>query len=341
MPPRRRPTRRTWLKNDNKVRFFVISSTRRLSRRVDSIDGEKRRDAKNAARKQKVADDKAAAAKRATDLIRKAQQYRSDAFQAARDNQPAIVKRLVYEENVGASDVEFAAGFLALPTDPIASPPESPPAPLSNGNGINGGGKNKKKKKKGGANGVADLPAKKVDSKETLLHLAAINNDPDLVAWLIDHGQSRNTQSGIVADDFSCLGASPEERDAKGYSALHRALGRGHCPVVETFLSLQEPIYPPPSADSSEPDDAFYPTPPGETLLSLAVNSGSPEAVALMVPYTTAEIAQENWVWISEVMKGRGRTGEMDKWEQMRWELAEVEGLIVEAAYRRTRKSGR
>lgn len=140
---------------------------------------------------------------------------------------------------------------------------------------------------------------------------------------------------------FLCSGASPEERDAHGYTALHRALGRGHCPVVNYFLSNQEPIFPPPSEDSHDTDDAFYPTPHGETLLSLAVTSGSPEAVALMVPYTTAEIAQENWIWISEVMKGRGRTGEMDKWEQMKWELAEVEGLVVESAYRRKRTSGR
>ena len=56
-----------------------------------------------------------------------------------------------------------------------------------------------------------------------------------------------------------------------------------------------------------------------------------------MVPYTTAEIAQDNWIWISEVMKGRGKTGEMENWEQMKWELAEVEGLVVESAYRRKR----
>ena len=131
------------------------------------------------------------------------------------------------------------------------------------------------------------------------------------------------------------LGAAAKERDAKGNTALHVALRRGFPSIVEYFLSTEEVIYPPPSPNTKYAPDVFYPTPPGESLLSLAVASGSPETVSLMVPYTTADIAQTNWVWISEVMKGRGRTGEMDNWEQMKWEIAEVEGLMVESAYRR------
>jgi hypothetical protein len=84
-------------------------------------------------------------------------------------------------------------------------------------------------------------------------------------------------------------------------------------------------------------DDVSSPPPPHETLLSLAVTSGSPEAVSLVVPFSAAEDAQANWEWIERNLgdKTRRSAEEVAVWEKVKWALTACEGFAAPAGYRR------
>ncbi|KAI0030386.1 hypothetical protein K488DRAFT_7394, partial [Vararia minispora EC-137] len=115
---------------------------------------------------------------------------------------------------------------------------------------------------------VKVMPA---DRSETLLHIAAKKGDANLVEWLNAHG------------------ADPEERDAKGYTAFHIALEKGHSLIVKHFMDE----YPP-----KEPEHAaIYRSPPSTSALKLAVSSGEPEVVFLTLDngLATKTGAREAW----------------------------------------------
>lgn len=117
-------------------------------------------------------------------------------------------------------------------------------------------------------------------------------------------------------------GALPEERDSLSFTAFHLSLQLGF-PSIATFLLTE---YPP---STSEPSDA---PPPGETLLSLAVLSSSPECVELVLELDETELDDVvgNWEWVEELLKGRGRAGEeKEKWEEVKWALAGKKGVSL------------
>lgn len=86
---------------------------------------------------------------------------------------------------------------------------------------------------------------------QTLVHWALASVDPDMVAWLLDHGYAVDARSVELATplmnavqdgqlDFVRLllgrGADVDARDARGFTALHRAAETGSVEVARLLL---------------------------------------------------------------------------------------------------------
>ncbi|KAI5480879.1 DnaJ-domain-containing protein [Pseudohyphozyma bogoriensis] len=155
-----------------------------------------------------------------------------------------------------------------------------------------------------------------VGETETLLHIVAKAGNAELLEWLIDQG------------------AAPEERDSAGFSPFHYALQSGHEDVISYFLTNFTPPKTPISlSQSTDSPDPSYPTPPGETLLSLAVSSASAKSVSLIAPYSTVEDSWDQWCWIEDLLAdlGTSNTGEKEIWEDVKWALTEVKDFPAAA----------
>ncbi|GLB34821.1 putative ATP-dependent protein binding [Lyophyllum shimeji] len=107
---------------------------------------------------------------------------------------------------------------------------------------------------KDGCQDFVDIPPN--DPLETLLHIAARLGNRDLVQWLDGHG------------------AELEERDSAGFTAFHVALQSGRISVVSYFFEEHA---------RSEDTVNLYDPPPSTTLLSLAMDSGEPELVWMIL----------------------------------------------------------
>ena len=121
------------------------------------------------------------------------------------------------------------------------------------------------------------LPAG-VDRLETLLHIAAKRGDLELVRWLIGQGSA--------ADD----------RDSADLTPFHAALASGAVPLIEWMLEQYSP---------KERENAGVTRPTeGESLVSLALSSGKPEAVELLLAHSTVAQVAECWEWLDSVALG-------------------------------------
>lgn len=104
---------------------------------------------------------------------------------------------------------------------------------------------------------------------------------------------------------------------------MHLSLQLGHTGIASFLLSE----YPLPSI--AERSDADHP-PPGETLLSLSVTSGSAATVELVLDLED-DIAdvRGNFDWVQEMLiSGKGRPmEEREKWEEVCWALAGKKGV--------------
>ncbi|KAJ3507934.1 hypothetical protein NLJ89_g6030 [Agrocybe chaxingu] len=123
------------------------------------------------------------------------------------------------------------------------------------------------------------------DLQETLLHVAAMKGDVDLIKWLDSHS------------------ADPEERNSQGLTAFHLAVKRGHIAVIKYFLEA----YPPDESDSK----AIYDCSECPNMLSLALDSQEPEVVwaVLENKMATPEEVSNAWTWAtsdkgSRILKG-------------------------------------
>ncbi|KAH6918348.1 hypothetical protein BKA70DRAFT_13601 [Coprinopsis sp. MPI-PUGE-AT-0042] len=107
------------------------------------------------------------------------------------------------------------------------------------------------------------------DQKESLLHIAVKKGDLELVQWLTSHG------------------ADIEDRNSQGSTALHLALKVGHIPIVKYIFEE----YPPEDAP------AVYSSPPNNSSLLLALESGEPELVWMILDKSLATSEEINKVW--------------------------------------------
>ncbi|CAK5277342.1 unnamed protein product, partial [Mycena citricolor] len=95
------------------------------------------------------------------------------------------------------------------------------------------------------------------DPLETLSHIVARKSDRELVEWLDRHG------------------ADPEERDSQGMAAFHVALQSGHKNIVDYFFETYD--------RKDDDSNAIYHMADPESLLSLAVTTGEPELVWMIL----------------------------------------------------------
>ncbi|PBK92937.1 hypothetical protein ARMGADRAFT_929738 [Armillaria gallica] len=113
------------------------------------------------------------------------------------------------------------------------------------------------------------------DPQETLLHIAALKGDHELVTWLDAHN------------------ADPEERNNEGLTAFHIALRNGHKKIVTYFFSAF-----PPKDDDSKP---IYTPPESTNLLTLALDSRDPEVVWMILDKSLAgsDDISKAWSWVT------------------------------------------
>ncbi|KAK0196763.1 DnaJ-domain-containing protein [Armillaria mellea] len=113
------------------------------------------------------------------------------------------------------------------------------------------------------------------DPQETLLHIAALKGDHELVTWLDVHN------------------ANPEERNDEGLTAFHIALRNGHQKIVSYFFNAF-----PPKNGSSKP---IYTLPESANLLALALDSRDPEVVWMILDKSLAssEDISKAWSWVT------------------------------------------
>ncbi|KAJ3560742.1 hypothetical protein NP233_g10633 [Leucocoprinus birnbaumii] len=114
------------------------------------------------------------------------------------------------------------------------------------------------------------------DISETLLHIAAKAGKTALFEWLDAHN------------------AEPDEQDFRGYTPLHTALVHGHTSIVKHVFNN----YPPKEEDHR----AIYYTPSCSNLLSLAIKSGEPELVWMILDngLFTPEDVSSGWSMVSQ-----------------------------------------
>ncbi|KAL4251744.1 hypothetical protein ABKN59_004501 [Abortiporus biennis] len=109
------------------------------------------------------------------------------------------------------------------------------------------------------------------DLSETLLHIAASKGNVKMVEWLDTHG------------------AESEERNSKGFTAFHIALQRGDIPIIKYFFES----YPP----QDEDNEKLYEAPPSKSLLDLALDSTTPEAIWLILDNKLASKEDMEAAW--------------------------------------------
>ncbi|KAI0340080.1 hypothetical protein BDW22DRAFT_1421855 [Trametopsis cervina] len=116
------------------------------------------------------------------------------------------------------------------------------------------------------------------DPRETLAHIAATRGDADLLEWLDTH-------------TYLHKGADLEERNSDGLTAFHVALVKGHVPIVKYILQAHPP----------EDSEALYECLPSKSVIELALNSGEPEAVWLVLENKLAsqDIMETAWKGIT------------------------------------------
>ncbi|KAK0205709.1 hypothetical protein IW262DRAFT_648600 [Armillaria fumosa] len=113
------------------------------------------------------------------------------------------------------------------------------------------------------------------DPQETLLHIAALKGDHELVVWLDAHN------------------ADPEERNDESLTAFHIALRNGHQKIVTYFFNAF-----PPKDKHSEP---IYTPPKSTNLLTLALDSRDPEVVWMILDRSLAssDDISKAWSWVT------------------------------------------
>ncbi|KIJ41214.1 hypothetical protein M422DRAFT_209334 [Sphaerobolus stellatus SS14] len=150
------------------------------------------------------------------------------------------------------------------------------------------------------------------DPRQTLLHIAVIRGDVELVEWLDTHN------------------AEADERDSQNLTAFHVALQYGHIPIIRYFLET----YPPKEEDSGSvlrhPEDAENVKP----LLRLALQSGEPEVVWFVLDSELANKAaiREAWSWLTvQEREARAEFGRIGKpsatFDEAKW--AETHDLLM------------
>ncbi|TFK30138.1 DnaJ-domain-containing protein [Coprinopsis marcescibilis] len=114
------------------------------------------------------------------------------------------------------------------------------------------------------------------DPKQTLLHIAATNGDLDLVQWLSTHG------------------GDMEERNSEGLTVLHLALKNGQITIAQYIF------------DEYPPDDApaTFDSPASKSSLMLAIQSGEPELVWMVLNNGLATSEQINEAWARATSNG-------------------------------------
>lgn len=141
------------------------------------------------------------------------------------------------------------------------------------------------------------------DPKETLLHIATRRGDADLVEWLDAHS------------------ADPEERNSAGLSALHLALQHGCIPIINHFFQ---------SYDPKQDDDhsAIYSLSPPMSLLSLALESGQPEVVWLILEKGLASTQDIGNAW-TQVTSGQTNQPLFKKLPRDSVKFSEIQNLLM------------
>ena len=118
-------------------------------------------------------------------------------------------------------------------------------------------------------------------------------------------------------------GAEPDERNSQGSTAFHIAVQQGHSAIIKkTFFEN----YPPKEDEHS----TIYSLPPSTSILTLALKSGDPETVWLVLENGLASSQDIDIAWMSvssaswkaEMRNSRGKT--VDDWK-----LDEIRQLIM------------
>ncbi|VDC06627.1 unnamed protein product [Peniophora sp. CBMAI 1063] len=125
------------------------------------------------------------------------------------------------------------------------------------------------------------------DRKETLLHIAAKRGDADLVEWLCSHS------------------ADPEERDSNDLTAVHYALKLGHTETVKRFFEEYAP--------RESEYRSIYRVPGNANLLSLALESETPETVWLVLENKLANKQEIRDLWNTRPLPAKTAKGPKDK----------------------------
>ncbi|KAG1772803.1 DnaJ-domain-containing protein [Suillus occidentalis] len=141
------------------------------------------------------------------------------------------------------------------------------------------------------------------DPKETLLHIATQRGDVDLVEWLDAHS------------------ADPEERNSAGLSAFHSALQHGCIPIINYFFQ---------SYDPKQDDDhgAIYSLSPPMSLLSLALESGQPEVVWVILEKGLASTQDIGNAW-TQVTSGQTNQPLFKKLPRDSVKFSEIQNLLM------------
>ncbi|KAL0565866.1 hypothetical protein V5O48_016154 [Marasmius crinis-equi] len=120
------------------------------------------------------------------------------------------------------------------------------------------------------------VKAPRKDPRETLMHIVAKRGDLELLEWLDSHN------------------ADPEERDSQNLTAFHVAVRHGQLPIMNYFLENH-----PPGDDSRE----VYRSPLSSSLsnLRLAIESGDPQVVKLVLEQglASSQVLNEVWTWMT------------------------------------------
>lgn len=122
------------------------------------------------------------------------------------------------------------------------------------------------------------------DSQEALMHIAAHNGDLDLVRWLDTNSMVSLVLCSNIFNYY--LGGDVEERNAQEHTAFHVALKNGQISIVAYFLET----YPP------KDSDGVYNL-SNTNLLSLALHSGEPELVWMILDKKMASSEDINNAW--------------------------------------------
>ena len=100
----------------------------------------------------------------------------------------------------------------------------------------------------------------------------------------------------LLSSTFTLPDAEADERDSQEYTAFHVALEYGHLPIIRYFLDT----YPPQDSDSESVLYLMNMNTDNKSLLRLALKSGEPEVVWLVLESGLADskAIQTTWSWI-------------------------------------------